>query len=290
MNKRNGYLKIADIRGVPIFIHWTFPAGGILFSTIAATDFRQLVYYCIAYSFLVIAHESGHAMAAHYFRVKVFSIELSGAGGRCHFNRPRFIRHSLIIYSAGLIAQAVIFLATLAYINHFSAPESSFGVAMAMTFTYVNLVIFVINLIPSQNNRSGLSTDGMVLWKLFRHVVSGHPHPHPPLVITPPDTSPVFPPDTRLLQKPGFRPPGFVHGIEVLSDRTTPIEFVVASLMNHLKITRDAAIVKTLDIHNTGGILIPLGSAQEAQRIADAVATEARAAGHPLVCRYACTR
>jgi ATP-dependent Clp protease adapter protein ClpS len=42
-----------------------------------------------------------------------------------------------------------------------------------------------------------------------------------------------------------------------------------------------------LDIHNTGGALIALQSAKEAQRIADAVSAEARAAGHSLVCRYA---
>lgn len=32
---------------------------------------------------------------------------------------------------------------------------------------------------PHRNARSGPATDGAVLWKLFLHVVRGHPHPHP---------------------------------------------------------------------------------------------------------------
>ena len=65
------------------------------------------------------------------------------------------------------------------------------------------------------------------------------------------------------------------------------MEFVVTTLTTHLGLTRDQAIVKMLDIHNTGGMLIALPSATEAQRIADAVSAQARASGHSLVCRYA---
>lgn len=65
------------------------------------------------------------------------------------------------------------------------------------------------------------------------------------------------------------------------------MEFVVTALMAHLGLTRDQAIAKMLDIHNTGGMLIALSSATEAQRIADAVSAEAHACGHSFVCRYA---
>jgi hypothetical protein len=42
-----------------------------------------------------------------------------------------------------------------------------------------------------------------------------------------------------------------------------------------------------LEIHNTGGVLIALPTAQEALQIAEAVSAEARAAGHRFTCRYA---
>lgn len=65
------------------------------------------------------------------------------------------------------------------------------------------------------------------------------------------------------------------------------MEFVVTALVTHLGLTRDEAMVKMLDIHNTGGMLIAVPSAKEAQRIADAVSSAARASGHSFVCRYA---
>jgi len=65
------------------------------------------------------------------------------------------------------------------------------------------------------------------------------------------------------------------------------MEFVVTTLVTHFGLTRDQAIAKMLDIHNTGGALIALASATDAHRIADALSAEARAAGHSLVCRYA---
>ena len=65
------------------------------------------------------------------------------------------------------------------------------------------------------------------------------------------------------------------------------MEFVVTALMTHLGLTRDQAIVKMLDIHNTGGMLIALSSAKEDQKIADAVSADALSCGHSFVCRYA---
>jgi ATP-dependent Clp protease adapter protein ClpS len=287
MNKRSGYFKLGQVGGVELLVHWSLPAGGVIVGAFVHADPRQWVYFCLAYLLLVIIHEAGHVLAAVALRLRVFAVEISGVGGVCQFERPRRMRQSVLVYSAGLLAQAFVFSITLAYIEAFGSPGGQFGDAIAFTFTFVNVVMFIINLIPWRSERSGLATDGSVLWRLFLHVFRGHPHPHPPLVAVQADQSPIFPQETRLLKKPGFRPPGFVHGIEILNDRSTPMEFVVTTLMTHLGLTKEQAIVKMLDIHNTGGTLIKLKSAREAQRIADAVSAEARASGHSFVCRYA---
>lgn len=287
MNKRSGYFKLAKIGGVELLVHWSLPAGGVFVGAFVHADPEQWVYFCLAYLLLVIIHEAGHVLTAVALRLKVFAVEISGVGGLCQFERPRSVRQSALVYTAGLLAQALVFSITLAYINVAGSPSSPFASAIVFIFTVVNVGLFAINLIPQRSARSGLATDGSVLWRLFLHVFRGHPHPHPPLVAASADQSPIFSPETRLLQKPGFRPPGFVHGIEVLNDRTTPMEFVVTTLVTHLGLTKDQAIVKMLDIHNTGGTLIALPGAKEAQGIADAVSAEARAAGHSFVCRYA---
>ena len=38
---RRGYFEMATIRGVPLFIHWSFPVGGITISSGAASILRQ---------------------------------------------------------------------------------------------------------------------------------------------------------------------------------------------------------------------------------------------------------
>jgi ATP-dependent Clp protease adapter protein ClpS len=287
MSKGRGYFKVTSIRGVPIFVHWSLPAGGVLVSLFGHVDPKEWVYYCVAYTLLVIIHESGHALATVAQGLRVLSVEISGVGGLCHVERPRQVAHSVFIYSAGLIAQAATFLIALAYAQAFGFPKSTFGKACFLTFTVVNLCLFVINLIPHRNAGSGLATDGWVLWRLFLHAFRGQPHPHPPLVVTPFEQAPVFPPETRLLEKPGFRPPDFCHGIEVLNDRTTPMEFVVSVLTKHLGLNRDEAIVKMVEIHNTGGMLVALPSEQRARAVADAISQESRCSGHSFVCRYA---
>jgi hypothetical protein len=40
--------------------------------------------------------------------------------------------------------------------------------------------------------------------------------------------SPVFPPETSLLQVEGFVPAGFLCGIEIMNDNLTPMAFVVS--------------------------------------------------------------
>jgi len=287
MTAKRGYAKVAELRGVPVWAHWSLPLGGAIVSLYGQVEPQQWMYYCMAFVLLVVVHELGHVLAAVALRLKVFSVEISGMGGLVRFERPRRIRDSVLVYTAGQLAQIAAFLLTIAYVKIAGPPTHPYGRALVNTFTIVNASVFVVNLIPYRDKRSGLSTDGSMLWRLFLHVYRGHPHPHPPLVATPAEQSPVFPPETRLLSKPGFRPPGYVHGVEILNDRTTPMDFVVTALTAHLGLTRDQAVVKMLDIHNTGGMLFAFSTEQQARSVADAVSADAKAAGHAFVCRYA---
>lgn len=63
MSEPKGYLKIAVIGGVPVFVHWSFPSGGIVVALIFHVDPRHWIYYCVAYTVLVGIHEAGHALA-----------------------------------------------------------------------------------------------------------------------------------------------------------------------------------------------------------------------------------
>jgi ATP-dependent Clp protease adapter protein ClpS len=280
---RSGYVRLMTLRGIPVFAHVSLPMGGVLFSMYAGFDFRNSFYYCVGYVLLIGAHEAGHALAAILFGIKVSSIDISGAGGVCRIEAPRKASHGAVVFSAGIVVQLILLGATLLYVQLVGYPTSRFGRSLVATFTIVNVIMVVLNLMPMRVR--GLETDGAVLWRLFRHAFGNLPNPFEQYVALPIDESPVFPPDTRLLTKPSLVPKDFEQGIEVLNDANTPMEVVVACLSRHLGLNREGATRTMLAIHNQGGVLIALPSKERAVAVAAAITAEVEQHGHVLVCR-----
>lgn len=98
-------------------------------------------------------------------------------------------------------------------------------------------------------------------------------------------TSPELPADTSLISMPDFVPPGFIQGIEILNNNTTPMEFVVEILKTHLGLSTQDSTYTMLAIHTRGGVLIPTLSLTEAERIAAQIAAEAAKYNYALICR-----
>lgn len=272
--------KVATIRGVPLFVDAVLPLNGLLVAGLAGSGLAGSLAYCLAFAALILVHELGHFAAARALGLKVFAINVSGLGGSCLTQVPRDVKGTFLLFSAGLVAQAVLLVLALAAVAMLGYPESPVGQSVYITFTVVNLVVAAINLIPGKigDNRS---TDGAILWELLLHVVGGRPHP----LAQQHAASPVFPPHTRLTAIDGMVPPGFQSGVELLNDDKTPMEFVVEVLERHLKLDRETAMASMLQIHARGGLLVPLADPVHAAEVASEVTREARDQGHPLVCR-----
>jgi len=103
--------------------------------------------------------------------------------------------------------------------------------------------------------------------------------------LTPKDTSIVLPKEVSLATLEGFVPGDFTYGIEIYNDNTTPMEFVIKSLEKNLKISRKEAIEVMLSIHEKGGVVLPLNSFEEADKIAISIMSDARENNHELFCR-----
>lgn len=103
--------------------------------------------------------------------------------------------------------------------------------------------------------------------------------------IEPPPPSRVFPPETSLLQLGGFTPAGFRHGVEILNDDSTKMEFVVSVLQKQFGLNEPEAIRAMLDIHRNGGVILARESFEESKRIAEAVTEGAHLDGYSLTCR-----
>jgi len=97
--------------------------------------------------------------------------------------------------------------------------------------------------------------------------------------------SPTPPPDTSLLSILDFVPPGFVQGIEILNDNTTPMKFVQDALSTHAGLDPEDAKSTMLAVHTRGGALVPMPSLDEARKVAALVTAEAAQRGYPLACR-----
>lgn len=266
--------------GVPVYVHWSFLLGGVVISLFAQRDLYVICSCCSAYFLLILVHEAGHAIAAKLLGWEVTAIVISGLGGSCRTKGARTVGGALFLYSAGLLAQAVLFAASAAYIAVFGWPKSTYFICLINTFTFVNAFLFIMNLIPMRSSR-GIWSDGAMLWKLTLHKVFGRPNPL--LGNTP--TSVIFAPETSLLSIAGLRPSDFTVGVEILNDDTTPMDFVVETFERRLEMTQQRAIELMMRIHKRGGLLWPTSDLETARQIEKGVAEDNRVHGRSLICR-----
>lgn len=278
MKERPGTLRIGLIPGVPVFLHWTLPLGGLVASALIGFKFPQTYFVCLAYTSLIALHESAHASAALAFGVRVESISISAFGGSCRFHPPKSFIGALVISSAGIFAQAVVLVSTIGYTQKFGWPRSALGDAFATTFLLINSLLILLNLFPDKTRHSTFATDGYLIWRLIGNKLRGRAYAFP-------DTSPIFAPGTRLLDLRGFVPANFSTGIEILNDNATPLTFVVDVLAKHLEKPRENVSQLVVACHTQGGALIPVEPYELAVKVASAISADAVAAGHPLACR-----
>lgn len=164
MDRPKGSVQLMRIRNVPVYFHWSFPAGAFIPMGIARFDPVPSLYLCGGYVMIVLMHELGHLLAAHFVRHRVFWIQISAAGGLCRVEPARGPGSAFFIYSGGLIAQLILFLigvAGFASLPDYPSEAFSFFLIAA---TFMNGVMLIVNLLPIASG----PTDGYVLWQLLK--------------------------------------------------------------------------------------------------------------------------
>ena len=278
--KLAGYFKLFSARKVPIYIHWSFPLGGLFISLFAGFDPQEAVYFSVAFLLLIAIHELGHVAAARLLGLEVFAVDISGIGGQCRLQLPTKTWEVFLIYSAGIFAQMVLLALTVFQVMAFGMPTFQFGLCLVQTFIFVNFLMLVINIIPGKAP-GGLANDGYVLWKLFLYGVDDPRFPD----LRMKDVSPIFPEETRLISRKGFKPKNFLVGVEILNDNRTPMDLVVHVLTTHLQMQQDEAAKVMLEIHRKGGKLISLPDLETAEIAATAITADSHERGFNLICR-----
>lgn len=160
---QSGYIARLRLAGIPLFIHWSFPVGGLLVVVFLGDFSAATVFSAIAaYTTLVAVHELGHAVFARRAGVEVHALVVTATGGLCFFDPPPAAIDRLLIASGGLLAQLVVFLLTLGIVALSGDITSPIANGFVVVFTLFNAILFFGNLIPYRYS------DGSMILKALR--------------------------------------------------------------------------------------------------------------------------
>lgn len=158
-----GSFKIAQIRGVNVFIHWTFLllAGWLLLAYLrygaGPAQVAWVVLFILAVSVCILFHEAGHAIVASRFGIRARNIVILPVGGIASIEKfPDNPFQELMISLAGPVVNLVIALLVWAP----GTPHESFRTlpgnlditpwqAFFYSLRVANLGLALFNLIPA---------------------------------------------------------------------------------------------------------------------------------------------
>jgi Zn-dependent protease len=160
---RSGYIVRLQLAGIPLFIHWSFPIGGLLV-VVFLGDFSPatVLSAIVAYTTLIAVHELGHAAFARRAGVEVHALVITAIGGLCFFDPPPAAIDRLLIASGGLLAQLVVFGLTLGVVALSGDITSPIVNGFVVVFTLFNAILFLGNLVPYRYS------DGSMILKALR--------------------------------------------------------------------------------------------------------------------------
>jgi len=142
--------RLGRWRGVPVTLHWTvlLALPWFYYQTRSAS---ATAISCVAFSFLLVAHELGHAAVARWRNVGVEGIQLYFIHGLCTHDEPYSEEDDVLIAWGGVAAQLVVLIAAFGaspLLAAFSPFEYRLAAPLFRVLIQTNLLMMVINLIP----------------------------------------------------------------------------------------------------------------------------------------------
>ena len=156
------FFRIGKVRafGAPVYVHTSvfLVSAIVLLSAVKAP--LMAVVALLSYLSIIFIHEAGHAFVARKLRLYVDRIDISWIHGCCHYQKPHFEWHDVLVSWGGVLAQLLVAV-TVLLIGAIGILDSWSPFGPVWVFLgYVNLVIAAFNALP------GPGLDGTMMWRI----------------------------------------------------------------------------------------------------------------------------
>src|SRR5580692_10767380 len=140
--------RVAQIRGVDVYVHWSIFAIGILILAGAIQKPASTLLGMAAYLGLLILHESGHLMMARRRGYQAFSMAIYPIFGLASFEAPSSRIDRALIAWGGVLAQFVVAIPLTLYIVLIGYTSfESLNAVLAILGGY-SMIVAAFNLLP----------------------------------------------------------------------------------------------------------------------------------------------
>ena len=156
--------RLGRWRGVPISVHWTVLIGLPWFYYETRSLAGTAIAF-VAFCFLILVHELGHAAVARWRRVEVDSIRLFFIHGTCSLREePYYELDDALIAWGGVAAQFVVLVIAFSadlLLAGFAPSAHWIASPVLRVLIGANLFIMIVNLIPVA------PFDGFRAWRIL---------------------------------------------------------------------------------------------------------------------------
>ncbi len=181
-----GSLKLGSIKGIGVFIHWTFTLIilFILYKNYKAGHTAEQMLWSVVFVLsifgTVFLHELGHALAALQFGVKTKDITILPIGGMARLEKiPEKPKEEFVVAIAGPAVNVILAVITGLFIN-FPAPEQLADILQGgvnasnffIQFFVVNIWLAIFNLVPAFPMDGGRILRALLSIKLPRYLAT----------------------------------------------------------------------------------------------------------------------
>jgi Zn-dependent protease len=147
------------VYGIPIRMHWAAPLCGLLWSA-ANGGFHFAPGIYAGYALVLLTHELGHAALVRLFGASVIGIEITIAGGECHWAGHLGPVRKAAIAWGGVLAQFALLVVAAVVSPLLPFLRTDIGGDLLFALVVVNFITALCNLLPVGR------LDGVEAWRI----------------------------------------------------------------------------------------------------------------------------